>query len=423
MALGELKVITSIRNQYNIVEILLRHKADVSVKDRFTGQTPLLDAAEKGYDRIVRLLIEAQAEVEEKSGDGSTALHLACRNRHWACVYELLKAGARVDEKANKGLTPLHIAVQRNDFEITEILLRYEADVNTEDSFGRTPLDYADDKGKLDVMHLLRDAHAAVDSKTKDQANPQVTGTFNEAGGELVLEEYGVRMLIPAGAIDTERRLISLELLCTAPRIDLSPDEMVVCWAFRCEPSHLDFKKSITIKMPHCGEMVVPDNVHTVLYSWPEYKNGQPYAVTRIEGRQEEGDNDVPTCIVRKGYLELRINHFSWYLVSLIWNSIPSWRRIRKRVLITPYMPRTMPQSRVLHLRIHVYDDVEGHDKKILSEERDSGYNIVHPSTDLKLDPGIDVTVRCEDRTSQNVHDKRHINYTTELPSQGWVPL
>ncbi|XP_072166181.1 uncharacterized protein [Diadema setosum] len=213
-------------------------------------------------------------------------------------------------------------------------------------------------------------------------------------------------MLIPAGAIETGSQLISLEILSKTPRINLSPDEMVVCWAFRCEPSHLEFKKSITIEMPHCAEMAIPDDVHTAFYSWSEYQDGHPYGMTRIEGHQEDGDKDVPTCIVRKGYLELRINHFSWNLLSLIWNSIPSWRTIRKRVLITPYMPRSMPQSRVLHLRIHVYDDVEGHDKKILSEERDSGYKIVHPSTDLNLDPGIDVAVRCEDRTSQNVHDK-----------------
>ncbi|XP_072170064.1 UNC5C-like protein [Diadema setosum] len=243
-------------------------------------------------------------------------------------------------------------------------------------------------------------------SQIEYQANPRITGSFDETGGELVMEEYGVRMLIPAGAIETGRELISLELLSTTPRINLSPDEMIVCWALRCEPSHLEFKKTITITTPHCAEMVEPDDVCTACYCWSEYRDGQPYAVTKIEGHQGEGGRNVQTCTVLKEYLELRINHFSWHLMSLIRKNIPSWRRIKKRVLITPYMPRSMPQSRVLHLRIHVYDDQKGHDEKIMFEEGKSGYSIVHPSVVLGFERRIDVTLRCEDHTLQNVHEK-----------------
>ncbi|XP_072170271.1 UNC5C-like protein [Diadema setosum] len=220
------------------------------------------------------------------------------------------------------------------------------------------------------------------------------------------MEEYGVRMLIPPGAIGTGRsELISMELLSTTPRINLSPDEMIIGWALRCEPSHLQFNKAITITIPHCAEMVRPDNIRTACYCWSEYRDGQPYAVTKIEGHQREGGSDVQTCTVLKGSVELRINHFCWYLVTMFWNSIFSWRRIRKRVLITPFMPRSMPQSRVLYLRIHVYDDMPGIDKKIRSEEHEWGYNIVHPSVDLTFDPGMDVTVRCCDHASQDVHE------------------
>ncbi|XP_072170069.1 uncharacterized protein [Diadema setosum] len=232
------------------------------------------------------------------------------------------------------------------------------------------------------------------------------------------MKEYGVRMLIPAGAIERGNQFISLELLSTTPPINLSPNEMVVCWAFRCEPSHLEFKKTITITTPHCAQIVKPGDVCTACYCWSEYRDGQPYAVTKIEGHQEEGGRDVQTITVLKGCLELRINHFSGYLLSLFWDSIPSWRTIRKRVLITPYMPRSMPESRVLLLRIHVYDHLEGRDEKIMSEERESGYKMVHPSMDLEVDPGMDVTVRWKDHTLQDVPGEDHESTKKVLPSR-----
>ncbi|KAI9764162.1 MAG: hypothetical protein M1840_008644 [Geoglossum simile] len=46
------------------------------------ADTPLLRAAEKGHETVARLLLEKGADLNAKTLDGKTALHLAAENGH-----------------------------------------------------------------------------------------------------------------------------------------------------------------------------------------------------------------------------------------------------------------------------------------------------------------------------------------------------
>jgi len=71
-----------------------RNRADVNAREQRYGDTALMWAAVAGHADVVRLLIEAGADVRAVDDEGVTALHLAQANGHSEVVTALLAAGA-----------------------------------------------------------------------------------------------------------------------------------------------------------------------------------------------------------------------------------------------------------------------------------------------------------------------------------------
>ncbi|MEY9944509.1 ankyrin repeat domain-containing protein [Kitasatospora sp. GAS1066B] len=83
--------------------------ADVNRVDSASGLTPLLIAAGRGDEQLVRLLLEAGADPRTADARaGATALHKACQSGSVAVARALVEAGAFVDAVApTTGHTPL----------------------------------------------------------------------------------------------------------------------------------------------------------------------------------------------------------------------------------------------------------------------------------------------------------------------------
>ncbi len=71
-----------------------RHRADVNAREQRYGDTALMWAAVAGHVDVVRLLIEAGADVRAVDDEGVTALHLARAKGHTEVASALLAAGA-----------------------------------------------------------------------------------------------------------------------------------------------------------------------------------------------------------------------------------------------------------------------------------------------------------------------------------------
>lgn len=86
----------------------------LQLKPEEAFETPLFRAAEKGWDQLLLVLINAGANVNWRNKAGNSPLWIACMNRHLECITELLNAGADPNLANNKGDVPLMCACQRN---------------------------------------------------------------------------------------------------------------------------------------------------------------------------------------------------------------------------------------------------------------------------------------------------------------------
>nr|7B6W_AAA Chain AAA, Alpha-1B adrenergic receptor,alpha1B adrenergic receptor,Alpha-1B adrenergic receptor,alpha1B adrenergic receptor,Alpha-1B adrenergic receptor,alpha1B adrenergic receptor,Alpha-1B adrenergic receptor,alpha1B adrenergic receptor [Homo sapiens] len=145
------------KGQDDEVRILLANGADVNTADE-TGFTPLHLAAWEGHLGIVEVLLKNGADVNANDERGHTPLHLAAYTGHLEIVEVLLKNGAGVNATDVIGTAPLHLAAMWGHLEIVEVLLKNGADVNAQDKFGKTPFDLAIDNGNEDIAEVLQKA-------------------------------------------------------------------------------------------------------------------------------------------------------------------------------------------------------------------------------------------------------------------------
>ena len=88
-------------------------------------------AAEVGHTEMLKVLLEAGANVESPNADGQTALLAVARTGIVAAAQLLLDNGAKVDAKEKwGGQTPLMWASARRHPKMMELLIAKGADVN-----------------------------------------------------------------------------------------------------------------------------------------------------------------------------------------------------------------------------------------------------------------------------------------------------
>ncbi|CAH0029964.1 unnamed protein product [Clonostachys rhizophaga] len=152
------------------VETLILSGAEPSAKDD-SNRTPLLYAATRGYETVVKQLLDADPTgVDLMSIHGRTPISHAAQLGRAGVVRLLLDTGkAKADLGDKIGRTPLSYAAKEGNGDVVKLLLE-TGDVNpdSEDEKGRSPLSYAARYGHGDIVKLLLET-GDVDPDSKDE--------------------------------------------------------------------------------------------------------------------------------------------------------------------------------------------------------------------------------------------------------------
>jgi uncharacterized protein len=129
------------------------------------GPPALIEAARKGDHVALRALIEQGADVNERYGDGTTALHWASFLNDSESADLLIRAGANANAVNDLGATPLWAAAVNGSAPMARRLLAAGAEPNSALLLGETVLMQASRTGNPDVVELLLAAGADVHAR------------------------------------------------------------------------------------------------------------------------------------------------------------------------------------------------------------------------------------------------------------------
>lgn len=175
---------------------------NVDVHEEGYNGTPLFLAAAKKSPEIVKILLEAGANVNGTTSIRAMPLHNAAGQDSPEIVKILLEAGAHVNAATGLRATPLHNTAERTRghcLEIAKILLEAGADVNAQDHRGATPLHTAAFRYNSEMVKILLEA----------DADPRIKNRGGQTARDLVDGELASLL---EGAMEDWTKLFVLQL-------------------------------------------------------------------------------------------------------------------------------------------------------------------------------------------------------------------
>lgn len=113
-------VLSAYYNQVEFALFLLEN--NVVVNDKEGTSTPLQAASYKGFDKIVKALLESGVSPNTADANGATPLTYAAQFNHVEVVKLLMAAGADPNQKDNSGFSAIEYATKLNNSEVLSLL-------------------------------------------------------------------------------------------------------------------------------------------------------------------------------------------------------------------------------------------------------------------------------------------------------------
>eukprot|EP00435_Cladocopium_sp_Y103_P065009 s2528_g26.t2 len=158
-----------------------------------TMTSPLVIAAAQGNLECVKLLLDAQSQVDHLNKNGESAFNVACSNSNLDVAQLLIRAGASQNQIGKEGDSPLYHSCLVGDLETTKLLLEVRADPNLITISGQSPLWVVCSSGNAQIVKLLLEARA-------NQNQADVAGRSPLLMAATVGSLKVVKLLLKAGA-------------------------------------------------------------------------------------------------------------------------------------------------------------------------------------------------------------------------------
>jgi ankyrin repeat protein len=184
------------------------------------GNSPLHIAVQYDHEKLVRLLIDFGAEINERNNNNSTPLHFG------TCAPTanlLIDYGADIDAVDNNGNTPLHYACRSGDNKKAECLVENGADVNAADNKHFTPLDCATERCNMSLAHLLI-KHGARESWGNHKKKDGVVPIINREKIPQLIKKVKPLLL----GVLSRARICGIVLLCVVVNEDGNVESAVI---------------------------------------------------------------------------------------------------------------------------------------------------------------------------------------------------
>lgn len=151
-----------------------RWREDCLEAEDALGWTALLIAIAGGNEEMVEKLLEAGADVNAVTGNGTTALHLAV-SKLPSLLSRLLEAGAQF-RGDRSGTTPLHRAAARGSKQVSHLI----------DAKGRTIINKVDSDGWTALHHAMAEGNGETAVELiKKGADPSIKSTAGETAADV----------------------------------------------------------------------------------------------------------------------------------------------------------------------------------------------------------------------------------------------
>ena len=125
------------------------------------------------YIKSIKLLIKNGVSLNRVDIDG-TPLHDACQKSAIPVIKVLIEAGANINAHNRSGNTPLHIAVNANNIEALKLLAKAGVDLNRKNNNGYPPIDWACELNRYSFVIFLIESGAKVTPKVIEFYNSLV---------------------------------------------------------------------------------------------------------------------------------------------------------------------------------------------------------------------------------------------------------
>lgn len=137
-------------------ELLLGAGANIDLRNKY-GETAMMLASYHGRMEMVKQLHQKGAQLDHT---GWNPLIYAASNGHREIVAFLLDAGANINATTDNGTTALMMAVRGNHIDTAKLLLTRSANLQISNETGESALDWANKKGRSDMVKLLQENSA-----------------------------------------------------------------------------------------------------------------------------------------------------------------------------------------------------------------------------------------------------------------------